>query len=423
MRAIARLDAIDKLCNRYPGTELSSAVSKRWHTVGLRDLRMRYVLAFLLSALGSTTCASTDKVVVTSRGATASQDLSYENIEFPPYDQSIWRRHRSGRVAKAATAAAQTPSAPEAPALLAETGRLDDALRSLEALVDRYPGRIAAAFDLLTPEFRRFNDQVHLERRDRLQQIVIAARRQAEQLPREDAARALYHVMFAEAMFFPGGARYEAERQRQRETFLEEYRATEAARILEVDMISRPSEIDNLRKFAADNPGTVAAAKALHQAGFQLAVNVGISGRVPKGTDPTDRILQVVQIVNELQSGRYPRCEWTETAPSLVIQVFASQPDYAPHNIDKLLLVYQTLLDQHPDFVSLEDVTFAVGTLTRMAQLYRLKGNEDGIDTVFDNLDRRPGHAGAGGYLKAMLYIGPMNDQRREEKPQLLKKF
>lgn len=380
----------------------------------------------LLIAVASAACASSGKNVAPLRGVAPLHDLSYESVEFPPYDQSIWRRQRSGRVATAAAATAHTPSAPETPALLAEINRLDDALRSLEELISRNPERIAKAFELLTPEFRRFNDQVHLERRDRLQQIVISARRQAEKLPREEAARAIYHVLFAEAMFFRGGTPFQTELEGQRQTFMEKYRGTEAARILEVDMMSRrgdiQTEIVNLKKFAADHPGTTAAAKALFQAGFQLAVNVGTSGRMPKGTDPTDRILQVIEVMKELESGRYPACEWVQRAPSLVTQFFASEPSYAPHNIDTLLAAYQTVLDGHLNPISPEDVNVAVGILTRMAALYRLKGVENAIDTVFDNLDRRPGQAGVGGYLKAMVYIRPMNDQRRDEKSALLQK-
>jgi hypothetical protein len=36
--------------------------------------------------------------------------------------------------------------------------------------------------------------------------------------------------------------------------------------------------------------------------------------------DPTDRFLRVLAIVDELESGRYPKGEWNDKAPSLVIQ-------------------------------------------------------------------------------------------------------
>ena len=382
-------------------------------------------VVLLVVIVASAGCASTGKIVPPVRGAAAPYDLSYENVEFPPYDQNVWRRQRPGLVITAADAAAQTPSAPERPALLAEAERLDDALESLEALVKRYPDRIDKAFELLMPEFRRFNDQVHHERRDRLQHIVAAARRQAGTLPREDAARAIHRVMFAEAMFFTPG-QYDKEQDLQRRAFLEQYRGTEAALNLEVEIMSRRgdilTQIANLRKFAADNPGTTPGARALYQAGFQLAVNVGTSGRIPRGADPTERILQVLDVMKELESGQYPRCEWVEKAPSLIVQFFASRPSYGPHNIDTLLPVYQQLLDRHQAFVNYQDVSFAVGLLSRMAELYTLKGAEDEIDTVFAKLDRRPGQTGVGSYLKARLYIGPMNDQRRSEKQVLLKK-
>jgi tetratricopeptide (TPR) repeat protein len=105
-----------------------------------------------------------------------------------------------------------------------------------------------------------------------------------------------------------------------------------------------------------------------------------------------------------------------------VTQSFASEPSSSPQNIETLLAAYQTLLDRHLKLVSPEDVNVAVGILARMAELKRLKGAEHGLDTVFANLDRRPDQAGVGGYLKAMLYIRPMNDERRDEKPILLKK-
>jgi hypothetical protein len=48
---------------------------------------MRNVLIFLLIAAASATCASSGKTVVPLRGGTPLYDLSYENVEFPPYDQ------------------------------------------------------------------------------------------------------------------------------------------------------------------------------------------------------------------------------------------------------------------------------------------------------------------------------------------------
>jgi hypothetical protein len=42
----------------------------------------------------------------------------------------------------------------------------------------------------------------------------------------------------------------------------------------------------------------------------------------PRGADPAPRLLRVVAIVTELESGRYPPSEWVEKAPALVSGFF-----------------------------------------------------------------------------------------------------
>ena len=99
--------------------------------------------------------------------------------------------------------------------------------------------------------------------------------------------------------------------------FANKFEGTETAVLSAVDLITEsigPSASDALDGFIAANPGTTAAAKALHTKGFHLAKNSSLGER--PGHDPTDRFFRVADIARELRSGRYPQSEWVEKARS-----------------------------------------------------------------------------------------------------------
>jgi hypothetical protein len=127
------------------------------------------------------------------------------------------------------------------------------------------------------------------------------------QLPREDAARLARELLFIDQWLEGPQARQTwPERLTQ---FVRDYDGTEAALLTQVDVLmSDPrqmlKQIGDLDQFAKDHPRTNAAAKALFHEGFQLHVNVPITGVEPRGSDPTERLLRVAAIVKDLESAR-----------------------------------------------------------------------------------------------------------------------
>jgi tetratricopeptide (TPR) repeat protein len=142
--------------------------------------------------------------------------------------------------------------------------------------------------------------------------------------------------------------------------------------------------------------------------GFQLGFNA-IGTIEPRGADPTDRFMRVVAIARELESGRYPQCEWVERAPSLVIQFFV--PTNAPisaDNVDRMLAAYQEFVISHFALAgsNIADSHLSFVIMTRMGDLHRRKGDEvGGIERVFAELERvAPDPAGMR-YLRARYYM------------------
>ena len=115
----------------------------------------------------------------------------------------------------------------------------------------------------------------------------------------------------------------------------------QAARLAEFERIMRGSSpgarSSALDELAARNPGTVLAAKARHQKGVGLANfshNVLLGGANP---DPTDSFLELLEIVSDLESGRYPPCTWVDKAPELVTGYFMYRPQISPENAERML--------------------------------------------------------------------------------------
>jgi len=131
-----------------------------------------------------------------------------------------------------------------------------------------------------------------------------------------------------------------------------------------------------------DHHETVVATKALYLKGFQLSSGNVYPDVEARGSDPTGRFLKVMEVVKELESGRYPRCEWVERGPSLVSNFFAYDPTYAPGSIDITLGRYQQFVKTH--FAPADEYPLNTGTgyiiTTKMLDL--LKQNGEGIAGV-----------------------------------------
>ncbi len=219
--------------------------------------------------------------------------------DFPPSDASVWRLLQNGETAKAESRLrADQPDSPEITSLLRQD-RIDDALRVLRAIVDRYPEQIPRAFEIVAEERSHLRDQAR-GHPEALQTLVKAARQQLPRLSREDAARAERQLLLIDPST-PGTSFAD-----QLRDFVREYAGTEAALLTEVDVIvfghpAMSERLSLLDEFIAAHKGTIVGAKALRQKGFQLTSNAAVTGFVPRGGDPTDRFMQVLEIVKELE--------------------------------------------------------------------------------------------------------------------------
>ena len=212
--------------------------------------------------------------------------------EFPDYDADVWREQRNGLATKSGSSRlTQQPDSPEIAELL-QQNRVDDALRVLRSIVDKYPQNIPRAFEIVSEHSHRFSDRAR-GYPDTLQELVDAARKQLARLPREEAARAERRLLLIDRQ--PSVAKRPPFADQLR-TFVQQYAGTQTALLTEIDVMAFGlpirQRLDALDGFVRDHPGTIAAAKALHQKGFQLASGNVYPEIEPRGADPTARFFQ-----------------------------------------------------------------------------------------------------------------------------------
>lgn len=333
--------------------------------------------------------------------------------EFPDYDAGVWREQRAGLAAKVASRLrAQQPESPEITELL-QQNRIDEALRVVRAIVDRHPEQIARAFQIVSQESSRFWDPAR-SYSTTLQGLVEDARKQLSRLPKEEAARAERQLLMSDRQ--PSLAKPPVFADTLR-AFVDQYAGTEAALLTEIDVMVFGLPIreclEALDRFVRDHPGTIAAAKALHQKGFQLGSGNVYPEIEARGADPTPRFFQVLDIVTELESGRYPPCEWVERAPTLVSTFYAYNPTYATGSIDRQLDAYKefarthfALTDQYPLGTGAGDII-----TTKMFDLFKRNGEWiAGVDRVLTEFEREIPDVAAVQYLRAVFYMRCMNE-------------
>jgi tetratricopeptide (TPR) repeat protein len=372
---------------------------------------LQTVLAFLCLAL-SVVGPFVDFAAAQVAQSTGQPALLLSPAEFPDYDASVWREQQAGLAAKVASSRlTQQPESPEITELL-QQNRIDDALRVLRAIIDKHPEQIPRAFEVVSPESSRFSDRAR-GYSTTLQELVEDARKQLPRLPKEEAARAERQLLLLDRQ--PSLAKRPAFADQLR-TFVQQYAGTDTALLTEIDVmvfgLPIRGRLDALDKFVYDHPGTIAAAKALHQKGFQLGSGNVYPEIEARGADPTARFFQVLEIVKELESGRYPPCEWVERAPTLVSTFFAHNPTYAPENIDRQLDAYKEFAKTHFALTDQYPLNTGAGYIitTKMFDLFKRNGEGiAGVERVFTEFEREIPDVAAVQYLRAVFYVRSMN--------------
>jgi hypothetical protein len=331
--------------------------------------------------------------------------------EFPFEDWPVRSTELIGLRAKKAAAALK--SAPDRAAtldLLLKSGRRGDALDVLRRIVEGRPQEMQKAFAAIGYEGREMGaDKAH-DHAERLLALVHAAKARLASLPRDEAAavaRALVDVETELAM------QPDSWRRRLR-TFIAEYSGTPEALLAEVDVLSDPSgpeKIAALEPFIREHPGTIAAAKAWYLIGFDLAHNRFSYGE-RDGADPTDRFLRVVEIVKDLRSGRYPACEWTEKALTLVVEFHSYKASYTSANVERTLAAYDQLLPAILEqFEHGPQDGLASFIESGLGPVFRAKGDTlAGIEGLFGELEKMARRPDRVRLERANVYLRPFSE-------------
>jgi tetratricopeptide (TPR) repeat protein len=344
--------------------------------------------------------------------------------EFPEEESSIRFMEEKGLTVKlAARALHEAPSDPKTMELLARAGRVQEALRVLEEIVASHPDRIAAALRVATGN-RFYLEKGGSDRTDTLLRLSTRIRSQLNELPREMAADIARELITFDVSLSPFSDR-DAVRTRLQQAFTREYAGTEAALMAEVFLISdrRAShdQLAQLGSFVRAHDGTIAAAAALFQKGFQLHVNIAITGVEPRGSDPTERFMSVLDVVKELESGKYPKCEWVDRAPQLVWGFYVSRDaKFAPENVDRMLGAYETFFRARFAAARVIHPGSELGYLliSKMAPLFALKGDPlPQIERILDDIESNPRQFAAARYLRGLTYTRNLVDGSRVVDP------
>lgn len=321
-------------------------------------------------------------------------------LDFPSYDQTlVWYLRRGADAKEAKRLLAQDSASVDSFKRLLGAERRDDALVALKRILETpNAAQTIAALHALSEIIYTFQHDQTRSYTETIRQMIASTRARIAQLPREDAARLAREILFFDQSLEGSQAGQKwPERLTQ---FVRDYDGTEAALLTQVDLImSDPrqmlKQISDLDQFARDHPRTNAAAKALFLEGFQLHVNVPITGVEPRGSDPTERLLRVAAIVKELESGKFPQSEWVEKAPELMVGFFVSEtppPRYSPANIDRAIETYADFVRTHlqmPNALLSLDNSLGYVIASKMGNLFQLKGDRvAGIERFLDDLEK-----------------------------------
>jgi tetratricopeptide (TPR) repeat protein len=345
--------------------------------------------------------------------------------DFPPQDHStVITLERDGLRALADALRTQ-PARASAVEVLLRHGYIDESLAVLSRIVAADGPELLPALKAATETTEWWNDQ---KRRDEiniaLARIVNGAVTAANRRPRNEAADIARYVLRLQTNISRGSRDSWTTGLR---AFVKEYDGTPAAVLAEVELMADTlpiaQQIEASERFAREHEGTVAGARALYHAGFQLAHNYAITGLETRGSDPTDRLFRVAAIARELESGRYPPCEWVARAPTLVTGFFVSDspaPSYAPGNVQRSLDVYADLVRTHltwqDPFPPNDSIAHMVSH--SMWKLWTRQGDPmAGAERFFEELAADPGAREAARFLQARTYLNRVRDEPHDQSP------
>ncbi len=300
--------------------------------------------------------------------------------EYPNHDWMLATQVQYGMKAREAERAwREAPDTASTFRLLVEANRFEDAIQSLEAGIRGSDEQLIAMLGALSEKLSDLQRDASRGYAERVSAIVTPLRSKVASLAREDAARLAWRLMNIERQI-----RRSADWRVQVRAFVQEYQGTAEALRAAIGIIDDDHNF-NLTTIApaydaivAAHPGSEAAAQALYLKAFRVGAQT-VSGR---NADYTDAFLQTVAIVDELESGRYPDCEWVRKAPELIVGFFwpsRSQTLIPPANRGRILAEYQRFVRNHFTAEAVRDFGYSLAYLlsSRMPEFF-----EPGSDRI-----------------------------------------
>lgn len=128
---------------------------------------------------------------------------------------------------------------------------------------------------------------------------------------------------------------------------------------------------------------------------------------------------KLIGIVKELESGRYPPCEWVKRAPSLMSNFSAFNPAYAPGSIDITLRGHKEFVRTH--FALADEYPLSTGSgyiiTTKMLDLFKQNGEGiAGVERVLAALEKEATDPSAVQFLRARFYLQSMDREPMSER-------
>jgi hypothetical protein len=225
--------------------------------------------------------------------------------DFPPLDHSIViTLDRDGGRALVDALQHQPPRASALEVLLRH-GYIDESLRVLSRIVVADGPELLAGLKAANSVSRWWDDERRrAEINTAFAGIAERALAAASRRPREEAAAIARQVLWVQANIAP---RYSRDMWAARlRAFVATYDGTATARFAEVELLMETlpgaQKAEVLGRYAREHEGTLAGARALYEAAFQLGVNHAVTGIDPRGSDPTDRLSGVAALTRELET-------------------------------------------------------------------------------------------------------------------------
>jgi tetratricopeptide (TPR) repeat protein len=367
-------------------------------------------------------------------GFLPANELALQNYsaEFPPIGVSYSSMRPALLADYMARQLREMPNALETFETAVLMERADLAADALGRIIRDRPEDAAWAFDVLARRnIFRYNvgipDVARPGVENPLPALIAEGRRQLTRLTAAAAARlelALIYVEPETSSPAPNTRRADALR-----ALIATYPGTDAALEAEVDLLmsttSRAMWIQPLDEFAKQHPDTTAAAKALSEKAFQIArnLNSGIRDVNLGNPDPTDAYLDVLGIVTDLRSGRYPASPWVARAPYLGIELSPRSAQFTPGNVERLLAGYIDFVKAHFTLPANSQMAEGVNSVVTRQIFDLFERSGEGIAGVERTLTELEGFdALRARYLRGAFYVSRLADATTATRPALLQK-